>query len=386
MLVSATVVAVADEADDSRHLTDQGLLVLQNGQVIRGHMTRRTGGYDVMLPAGRLFIASESVRFHASDLEDAYFKLRDSFPERTPNEHIALARWCISNKLTSRARTELLDALHLDPYREDAQRMLRAVVREIEDAAAGVAARSSQTPSMQQLAESTYTPSRSLGGLSKTLARRFTVDIQPLISNKCASTGCHGSAAERSFVFRSTRNGSSPYIAEQNLAAVLNHLNLESPDDSPLLQATDGLHGGARVPLMRGRLGAAQRASLRNWIRQVTNEIAPGEVSQRSPISVSSRQRTIRAERQTAQRQQSPRSASMPAVGVSQTDAEITPGKPQFSASYAVHESEKSIEQTDRQFLNEARRANRQDAFDPEVFNERYHNTRQNRAAATTPQ
>ena len=54
----------------------QQLLILNNGNVVKGHFTRRTGGFDVALNPGRMFIAEGQIRFQASSMEDAYLKMR----------------------------------------------------------------------------------------------------------------------------------------------------------------------------------------------------------------------------------------------------------------------------------------------------------------------
>ena len=61
----------------------------------------------------------------ASDMADAYSKLRETFRELTPEVHLSIARWCITNNQIKPARQELLDALHLDPNNTTARAMLR---------------------------------------------------------------------------------------------------------------------------------------------------------------------------------------------------------------------------------------------------------------------
>ncbi len=43
-------------------------------------MTPRVDGYDVLLDGGRIFVASEQIRFEAKDIEDAYVKMRENAP------------------------------------------------------------------------------------------------------------------------------------------------------------------------------------------------------------------------------------------------------------------------------------------------------------------
>ena len=129
--VGRSFLHAADElALRSEQQAEEKLLVLLNGRVVSGQLSPRVGGYDVVLPAGRMFVSSQQIRFQADNMDDAYLRMRETLPEFTPNTHLELARWCLANNLPSRARREALDALHLDPHQADAQRMLEALVRE----------------------------------------------------------------------------------------------------------------------------------------------------------------------------------------------------------------------------------------------------------------
>ena len=63
-------------------------IVLRTGRVVRGKLTPRQGGYDIKLPTGRMFVASDQVRFRASTMTDAYQRMRDSLPQLTPETHL----------------------------------------------------------------------------------------------------------------------------------------------------------------------------------------------------------------------------------------------------------------------------------------------------------
>ena len=117
-------------APTSNAPTTPKMLVMVDGTVLEGRFTPRPDGYDMTTRAGRMFIGSDQVRFTALDLADAYQRMQETFSERTPENHMVLARWCLTNKLTTEARREVLDALRLDPNRGDARRMLAMLVSE----------------------------------------------------------------------------------------------------------------------------------------------------------------------------------------------------------------------------------------------------------------
>lgn len=251
------------------------LLVLKNGRVIDGRMTPRDNGYDILQPGGRLFVGSEQIRFRADNMDDAWQKMRDSMGELTPDTHLELAKWCYTNKLQGKAKKELLDALHLDPYRGDAKRMLQSIIRNEQrdslvqnTSAAEIAARLKKVREQGSMAMER----RSLGGLPGSLAKVFTTRIQPIVSNKCGNSRCHG-PGRNEFVVMSISRGSTPVKSEQNLASILNQIDYEDPARSPLLAATVGAHGGSSAPLFPGRSGRSHVETLRAWVMAAADEL-----------------------------------------------------------------------------------------------------------------
>ena len=232
------------------------LLVLVDGQVISGHVTPRPDGYDIQVSAGRMYINSDRVRFAAASLPDAYDRMRDSIPEFTPTNHMELARWCLGNKLHTQARREVLDALHLDPNRDDAKRMLRALEQIGEKSKTAIEGTGlTEYPSQTEIQRPAI-ETRSLAGLNRNVAHSFVRDVQPLLMNKCATSGCHGTSATSQFLIVSTHRGSTPAIAERNLAAVLKQIDFSNPQTSPLLKIGEQAHGNMASSAFPGRSGA----------------------------------------------------------------------------------------------------------------------------------
>ena len=355
LTVLATVAADELPLRESSRVEDD-LLVLTNGRVVSGRLMPRPGGYDVLQPVGRMFVPSQQVRFKATDLLDAHQKMRDSVQELTPETHLELARWCLANGLKQRARQELLDALHQDPYRADAKRMLEDIKRDERRAAVSTSAIAANfDPAMASNPE-LLPERRSLGGLPDELAAEFTRRIQPLLSNKCGNARCHG-AGRNGFAVVLVRGQSTPAIAEQNLAGVLNQIDFESPNQSPLLNATVGLHGGSRKLLFPGRAGGAQVEVMRNWVTA-----AASSLRQNSPVLTA----------QHTEQHDSP---------IQQTAFNSSSSQPINEANTA----EPMLTDRDRKFLKEADEAIRKDAFDPNIFNQRYHGPGAKSATGLTP-
>jgi hypothetical protein len=372
------------------HEQPERLLVLNSGRVVKGRLVPRVDGYDLTVPNGRMFVASAQVRFPADNLQDAYSKMRDTLPNLTPQTHLELAQWCVAQGLNSEARRELLDALHLDPEREDIKRQLRAVISRIEGGPSegrvkqqseNSAARSASPP------DAVVIETRSLAGFSKPVAEQFVRQIQPILSSRCATAGCH-SVSQNPFQLVSTRNGqtfkSTPFIAERNLAAVLKQINRNSPDESPLLNALAGNHGGRSTPILRGRDGRRQMDVLTSWVIEAAGELNPGLSS---PVTLQMAKTTAPRKTDGTAGSLSRRSAtdngeSREADGPKRATEDLSRGENSAvgaaDTSGTLHESGPfgeriSTQESDSRILDEIAMMNRSDAFDPAVFNEKYH-------------
>ena len=325
-----------------------GILVLADGTVMNGRFLPRPDGYEVEVQGGRMFIESERVRFIAKDLDDAHQRMRSSFSELTPQSHMELARWCLTNKRTDLARREVLDALHKDPNRVDAQRLLQSLVQQNEGA--------SKAPGGSGLTEfpSLTRPSgpvpeaRSLAGLSRSVAQDFTRHVQPILMNKCANAGCHGVRSISSFQLTPSHRGTSVSIAERNLASVMKQIDLTRPSSSPLLTTLEGNHADSTTPIFRGRSGAVQMKTLRDWVGAVSNDIAP-------ELNEEVRERQEQIQLASMSKTAEPESASA-------TD----------ESTMAPHGRVLTTTETDVRFLQKASRANARDAFDPSKFNQQF--------------
>ncbi|MFN9720640.1 MAG: hypothetical protein ACK58L_18225 [Planctomycetota bacterium] len=335
------------------------VLVLVDYDVVRGRCTPRPDGYDVEVKSGRLFIESGRVRIVAKDMDDAYLQIRKSQVNTTPEGHMQMARWCLMNGLKEFAELEVLDALRGDPNRTDAKRLL-ATLRQQDGEASSVSTGLTEYSTPKRLPVDLE--SRSLAGLSRPISKEFTARVQPILMNKCATSGCHGVNPVSEFQLSSTARGSSPVIAERNLAAVLNQVDLTRPSSSPLLLVLEKTHGGQGSTMFRGRAGSIQMKVLRDWVQSAAADIAPDanlEVKERREALEEARRKSLLAAiRQSADREREIHGMQSPVVS---------------SQPELAHGRMKSFEETDREFLAEADRMNANDAFSPSAFNQKYH-------------
>jgi hypothetical protein len=337
-------------------------LVLLDGQIKSGRVTPRPDGYDIQVPGGRIYINSDRVRFAASSLPEAYDRMRESLPELTPANHLGLARWCLSNKLYTQARREVLDALYLDPNREDAKRMLQALEQIGQDRSSPITGTGlTEYPSQVEIRRPAI-ESRALAGLNRSVAHSFVRDVQPLLMNKCATSGCHGKGTRSQFELISTHRGSTPAIAERNLAAVLKQVDFSNPASSPLLRIGEQAHGNIAFSPFQGRAGAMQMKTLLDWVEQASYDIAPEAVTAGADINAEAPDAIASNIRQVSAIVNSP----------GETAALMTPK----NAPGNPHARQLTSDETDEKFLRAAKYANRHDAFSPDNFNLRFHGRR----------
>src|SRR5262249_10562299 len=121
--------ARGDEVDPptTARVAAEGVLVMRNGMVVSGRLLKTGNDYELDGPEGaRAVYPGTHVKLHAASLTEAYAQLRENaLKQHSANAHVLLAQWCLTNHLDSLARDELLDALKLEPDRDDARRMLR---------------------------------------------------------------------------------------------------------------------------------------------------------------------------------------------------------------------------------------------------------------------
>ena len=353
----AAVVAVCAENTTASGNPDASatpqILVLKSGRVVRGTIEPRGNGYDVREPNGLLFVASEQVWLLANSLPEAYETMRNSFSTLTPDVHMRIASWCARNKLFATARNELLDALHKDPYREETRRMLASIIR-LQNSAISLSSSPETTAAADLVSTGVVLPRKSLGGLSSELARQFTRQIQPLLSRKCS--GCHNARSNRPFVIESIRNGSNPAIASRNLDAVLSQVDTVSPSGDSFLKFAMMRHGEMKSKPFAGRAGAVHRDRLTSWVKRVRREKGFSSVQSPSRNSSTGSDFRVPHARDRAARQFDSAGKSAEIV--------IRDSNP--------HVLNRSAKETEKEMLADAGRRNRNDKFNPDIFNRLY--------------
>lgn len=341
-ILGGDLIAVLDDgaAADFRRGTAQGALLLRNGSVLQGEITRQGDHYLVALRgSGHARVPAASIEQVFDDLEQVYrYKL--AHIDGSLASRIDLARWCLQQDLLARAADQILaaEAEHGNspPLNALHQRLLMAASPPpvaLADKTANSTSDAAPVVPLKQAA--------SLEELAPGLIERFTSEVQPLLLNRCTNSGCHSVRAGGSFALMRPPSGRSitKRLTERNLASTLRQLGSEQPLDSPLLDRARRAHGGASTAALTEQ-DEKQWELLAAWVSSV---LADGRSAKPTTIA-------------------KPNDILLQApIVVSPADDNAGGSEPEEKAPARV---------ADYQPL---------DPFDPEVFNRRFHPSRENR-------
>jgi hypothetical protein len=257
---------------------EEGVLVLRDGGVLRGRVTREGDRYVVIGAQSRLEVASSNVALASDSLAEAYEQQQRQLPRDTPEAHLGLAEWCLRYNLLSQAGRELADARRLDVRSSKLDLLKRrldvatqtATPRKTVDDEAADTNQQSTAESARLEALATQLPAGAM--------ERFTRKVQPLLVNSCTTAGCHQAASKQVFQLdRAVLHGlSNRRTTLSNLAATLALLNRSAPQLSPLLTIPRAEHAGMKQPIMGSRQDQQFR-QLEEWVALVTGTQMPDE-------------------------------------------------------------------------------------------------------------
>lgn len=352
------LVTVAEEPPASPFRPSQ-LIVLQNGKVISGQISRNSGGYVVDLPTGNMVINEKQVKFVAEDRADAYRKMSEIIDPSTADGHIALANRCINNGFHDEAAKDLRTALLTEPSRGDARRMLTRLEELMHPERP--LHKTSERTSPKLLDGYEAVEIKSLGGLSREAATGYMAKVQPILMNRCAITGCHGPKDTNELRLERVSSGQSMHrlVSDRNLARVIKYIDPENPGESRLLKTPNGPHGKNNMPVFSGTLAAAQYKTLEQWVELVAGETDKGRKAAAARASLADAQ-TPGAEKKPA------------ATGGG--------GAIQQVSGTSDSDAVKPAAKTD--VLEKVLREERPDPFDPGEFNKRFHSGRRARSTS----
>jgi hypothetical protein len=245
------------------------LVMLRNGEILRGRVTRQDDHYLVTIADGELRLRVSDVDSVCQTLEDAYQARRARITVSRADDHLDLADWCVRQGLPSDAARELSCALALEPRNP----RITLIDRRLEELLAPPPpprAAVAKPPSGPRVTDEDL--DRMVRALPPPAIESFTISIQPLLVNSCATAGCHGSANKGNYSLirvPGERYGNRR-LTQRNLHETLSWIDFQTPQRSRLLVAAGQPHGPERCAVFDPQ-GTKYRELL-IWIGMLTQK------------------------------------------------------------------------------------------------------------------
>jgi hypothetical protein len=256
---------------DTAPPSNEGILVLQNGNLLRGTITRTDDRYHVAVDGGRIHVSVGDVLFTCRTLEEAYGQKRARIQPGVARDHLELAQWCQRHGLLEFAAQELVQAKAVEPRHP----LIPLVEQRIKvslcqpEGATRPAQPAELPPSPEEL-------DRLVGGMPAGAVETFTQTIQPVLVNNCGAAACHGPGTESRY--RLLRPGwgkpASRRLTQRNLHSTLEWVDRDDPSASPLLTAPLEAHGSADGAIFKAH-EADQYQRIVDWVYQVAQKNHP---------------------------------------------------------------------------------------------------------------
>jgi hypothetical protein len=269
--------AASTSAPDSAAM----IVVLRDGGVLSGKVSRAGDRYLVSREGSEFQVAATNVLLVCRSLEEAYEQRRAKLGRADVDSHLVLAEWCLRYNLFSQASLELTAARELEPLHSRLALLERRL-------AAANKPRAQTRPSAQAAADNfeAAAPASAaanplttqLDELPKGAVERFTRRVQPILVNNCTLAGCHRRGGAQKFQLdRGLLHGlANRRSTIHNLTATLALIDREQPEQSKLLAAARETHGGLERPIFGPRQEAALTHVL-DWIAMVGNSRPGGD-------------------------------------------------------------------------------------------------------------
>lgn len=340
-----------------------GVLVLRNGQLMQGEITRAGDHYIVTFGVGgEVKIAAKDVETQCADIEAAYdYKLRRlSGDGATP--HLDLAEWCLRHNLHRHCAEQLSLALATEPEHKRIEQIDRRLQLALQ---APVTTKSTPVNSTIVSGEQL---DKTIRDLPKGALERFTMIVQPMLNNRCATSHCHGATSISEFrLLRPPAGLNAPQrFTQRNLYAVLQFVDRDDPLNSAILTKPQSPHGGGDTAAFDAR-SRAQMLELQTWLELIAHRKDPPTPATIDP-QTAQLSTTLRATPGNSQAMPgaSPTEPASPSDLRSATAPSSSPAPGQPANKAAGQASPSPATASGNQPWQP------RDAFDPEIFNRRY--------------
>lgn len=263
----------------------ESFLVLLSGEVIQGRISKLDDKYVVVLPTGRIFVPETNVEIVCNDLREAYRSRQTRAGYDQVQDHIQLAQWCERHGLRAEAEAELQIARRLDSDHPMVGLIERRLATTLQSHAA-----TDDDPNKQAGSEATPQQLEEFAaGLPGGTVAAFTRVVQPLLINRCTTSGCHTDRSQNEFRLERPRPG-VPFgrtSTHRNLLATLKLVDASDPEQCELLspkRCPHRLQTDAMVSLSQ----SSQYRLLVAWVTLLTQQSTKSSSARPAAPTVSS--------------------------------------------------------------------------------------------------
>lgn len=266
----AVVLAALTCASSLVSATEPQVVVLNNGNIFEGRVQfdRNSDRYIVTKgPWYTIHVPRDTVDFVARNPRHAYAIKKKRISPNHVGQHVRLAQWCMRNDFEYLAAETLVHIIRLDPHHSS----IDALEQQLMSRAQPKPESNSGTvqPVSYHHAQAASTESE-LPPLPPNSVAHFTRAIQPLLMNRCGQAACHGNASTNDLRLWEQRNGRIPKaLTWKNLRSVLQQVDHDSPNDSPILLRALTAHGPAKRPPFEPH-ETKQFQRLQHWVVEAT--------------------------------------------------------------------------------------------------------------------
>jgi hypothetical protein len=240
---------------------EAGVLVLKNGQVLEGAITRAGDYYVVSQGEGsELKLNANDVELCCASLLEAYEFKASRVSSFSAKSRLDLAKWCLRQGLIEQCTAQLAAAQNIDPTNPQVAE-LQTRIKLMQETPQPIPA--SATPGIAA-AEMENT----LRGLPRGSAEKFAAVIQPILLNRCGANQCHGPNAKSDFRLLRPPPGQivSRRFTQRNLYASLKYLDRANPENSPLVLMPQQRHGSSLAAVF-DKHSSNQLVELMSWAK-----------------------------------------------------------------------------------------------------------------------
>ena len=271
-IITLILTAVATASQPS--LTPQtGVLILRNGQVLHGEITRAGDYYVVTLgPTSEVRLQASEVEIACRTLDEAYVHRLQRLDPTSQKQRIALAEWCLRNAMLDQAQEQL----ELAEGQGAEHPQLKSIRQRLEFARQPKPEFAPHRPTTNIATVGSEQLEKALRDLPDGSVEKFSAVIQPILLNRCGANQCHGPLAKSDYQLLRPAPGqvANQRFSQRNLYSTLRFINRDDPLGSPLLIMPQRRHGGASGPIFDERT-RGQLEELSAWVAMTVAKPPP---------------------------------------------------------------------------------------------------------------